>query len=62
MGDVINLRNARKQAKRRRAEQKAASNRLEHGRAKTERTLEKAQSAKIERDLDAHRIDTGDSE
>jgi hypothetical protein len=35
---------------------------LEHGRAKTERTLEKAQSAKIERDLDAHRIDTGDSE
>ena len=62
MGDVINLRNARKQVKRRRAEQKAASSRLAHGRPKTERTLEQSRSEKIERDLDAHRIEPGDAE
>ena len=62
MGDLVNLRNARKQVKRRRAEQKAASNRLAHGRPKAERTFEKVRGAKIERDLEAHRIDTGDAE
>ena len=62
MGELINLRNARKQVKRRSAEQKAASNRLAHGRPKAERTLEQVRGAKIERDLDAHRIDTGDAE
>jgi Domain of unknown function (DUF4169) len=62
MGDVINLRNARKQVKRRGAEQKAASNRLSHGRPKTERTLEQSQSDKIERNLDAHRIEPRDAE
>jgi hypothetical protein len=35
---------------------------LAHGRPKAERTLEQVRSAKIERDLDAHRIDTGDAE
>jgi Domain of unknown function (DUF4169) len=62
MGDVINLRNARKQVKRRRAERQAASNRLAHGRPRTERSLEQSRSDKIERDLDAHRIETGDPE
>jgi hypothetical protein len=62
MGDVINLRTARKQAQRRRGEQQAASNRLAHGRPKTERTLEQSRSKKAKRELDAHRIETGDAE
>jgi hypothetical protein len=62
MGDLINLRTARKQAERRRAERKAASNRLAHGRPKTDRKLERSQSDKAKRDLDAHRIDTGETE
>jgi Domain of unknown function (DUF4169) len=62
MGDVVNLRSVRKQAQRRRAEQKAASNRLTHGRPKADRTLERSRSDKTRRDLDAHRIETGDAE
>jgi hypothetical protein len=62
MGDLINLRKARKQARRRRAEREAASNRLAHGRPKTERALEQSQSEKAERDLEAHRINGGDAE
>jgi Domain of unknown function (DUF4169) len=60
MGDVVNLRAARKQAKRRQAEQKAAANRLAHGRSKQERTLEGAKNDKATRNLDHHRIETGD--
>jgi hypothetical protein len=60
MGDIVNLRTARKQAKRREAEQKAASNRLTHGRSKRERTLEQSQSEKARKSLDQHRIETGD--
>jgi hypothetical protein len=62
MADLINLRTARKQAQRRRAEQKAASNRLAHGRPKTERFLERSRSEKAKRDLDGHRVDAGDAE
>ena len=62
MADLINLRTARKQAQRRRAEQDAASNRLAHGCPKSKRKLERSRSDKIERDLDAHRIDSGDAE
>jgi hypothetical protein len=62
MGDLINLRTARKQARRRLAEQEAASNRLAYGRAKAERALKRSQSDKAKRDLDGHRIETGDTE
>ena len=62
MGDLINLRTARKQARRRRAEQEAASNRLAHGRPQSERILERSQSDKAKRELDGHRIETGDAE
>ena len=61
MADLINLRTARKQA-RRHAEQKAASNRLAYGRPKAERALEQARSDKAERQLDGHRIEPGDAE
>ena len=60
MGDIVNLRRARKKAERQAAERRAAANRLLHGRSKTERELETARGAKDRRDLDRHRIETGD--
>jgi hypothetical protein len=60
MGDVIKLRAARKQAQRLRDEKRAAANRLSHGRSKAERSLGVARDAKARRDLDQHRVDTGD--
>jgi len=60
MGKVINLRKARKAADRRGQERQAASNRLKHGRSKSERRLAEARDVKAMRDLDRHRIETGD--
>ena len=60
MGDVIKLREARKQAKQLRDEQRAAANRLRHGRTRAERNLKVARYAKARSDLDQHRADTGD--
>ena len=60
MGDVIKLREARKQTKRLRDEKRAAANRLLHGRTKAERELDAARDTKARRDLDQHRVDTGD--
>ena len=60
MGDIVNLRRARKKAERQFAEQKASANRLLHGRSKAERELEAKRDAKAGRDLDRHRIETGD--
>lgn len=60
MADVVNLRLARKQAKRRQAEQDAAQRRLAHGRSKAEKALQRSQSDKAERALDRHRLETGD--
>jgi hypothetical protein len=62
MGDIVNLRTARKQAKRRQADKKAASNRLAHGRSKTERALDQSRSDKASKGLDLHRIETGDGQ
>ena len=60
MGDVVNLRSARKRAKRQLAEREAAANRLLHGRSKAERELAAKRDAKARGDLDRHRIETGD--
>jgi hypothetical protein len=60
MGEVIKLRAARKQAKRLRDEKHAAANRLLHGRSKAERNLDVARDTKARKDLDQHRVDTGD--
>ncbi|HEY6256356.1 MAG TPA: DUF4169 family protein [Xanthobacteraceae bacterium] len=60
MGDVIKLREARKQAKRLRDGKRAAENRLLHGRSKAERNLQAARDTKARTDLDQHRVDTGD--
>lgn len=60
MSDVVNLRTARKRAKRLKAEQSAAANRLAHGRTKTERTLTRVRNDQVQGSLDQHRIATGD--
>jgi hypothetical protein len=60
MGDIVNLRRARKQARRQAAEQKAAANRELHGRSKSQRKLDIARRTKSRRDVDGHRIETGD--
>lgn len=60
MGEVVNLRLSRKRAQRARDEQRAADNRLAHGRPKAERQRDAALTDKARRDLDAHRIETGD--
>ncbi|MFZ0609733.1 MAG: DUF4169 family protein [Xanthobacteraceae bacterium] len=62
MGPVVNLRGARKQAKRLKAEQDAAANRLAHGRPKAARNLERASRDKDRKGLDQHRIETGDGQ
>ena len=60
MGDILNLRRARKDAARRAAEQKAAANRLLHGQSKSERELESARKLKERRNLDRHRVEKAD--
>lgn len=61
MGEIVNLRNVRKQLKRQQKDERAAANRLAHGRTKADRTLETARSQKARRLLDAHKIDSGDA-
>jgi len=60
MGDLVNFRKARKAAARRLSEAEAARNREVHGRPKVARALDEARSAKARRDLEAHRIDSGE--
>jgi len=60
MGDVIKLREARKQAKRLHDQKRAAESRFAHGRSKAERDLQAARDTKARSDLDQHRADTGD--
>jgi hypothetical protein len=60
MGDIVNLRHARKQARRDQDTQQAAANRLRHGRTKVDRKLEAARAAKAHRHLDQIRVETGD--
>jgi hypothetical protein len=62
MGDVVKLRKARKRLERQRDEAEAAAHRLLHGRTKAERRLDAARDGKASRDLDQHRVDTGDEQ
>ena len=56
MAELINLRNARKRAKRRDEDIRAAGSRLAHGQPKSQRQRDAAQKEKATRDLDRHRI------
>jgi hypothetical protein len=57
MGDIVNLRRARKAKARATAEQAASENRAVFGTPKRARDLTKARSEKARRDLDAGRLD-----
>src|SRR5436190_11308893 len=64
MGDVVNLRRARKSVARQRKADAAAGNRIFHGRSKAEHSLQKVQEARrdlSDRDLDRHRIGSGEA-
>ena len=56
MGDIVNLRRARKRQDRRRDDAKAAENRIVYGMTKAERRSLEAEREKADRDLDARRI------
>jgi hypothetical protein len=58
MGDLVNLRRARKDRDRRRREDEAAENRAKFGRGKVEKLTAKAQDALEVRRLDGHRLDS----
>lgn len=57
MGDIVNLRRARKAKARVAAGNEAAANRAIFGTPKPARDLTKARSAKQQRDLEAGRLD-----
>jgi hypothetical protein len=61
MGEIVNLRKARKDAKKREKDERAALNRVVHGRPKAERVLETNRTAMIHRHLDRHKIESGDA-
>jgi hypothetical protein len=61
MGEVINLRKARKQAKKREDAERAASNRAVHCQTKAEKTFETTRAEQMRRHLDAHKLDSGDT-
>ena len=62
MTELINLRAARKRAKRQQDESRAEANRLAHGQPKHLRKRKTAERAHAERHLDCHRIDRGDGQ
>ena len=60
MGEVVNLRRARKSRMRRQDEEEAARNRLAFGRPKAERQRAEQEREKLERDLEGHKLDRAD--
>ena len=58
MGEVVNLRTAKKQAARKAARSVADANAAKHGRTRAERELEKTRAEKAARELDGHKRDT----
>lgn len=62
MTDVVNLRMARKRAQRRQDEQQADAQRLAHGRPKHLRELGAVRREHERRNLEGHKIITGERE
>lgn len=60
MAEIINLRVVRKRAEREAKAKHAEENRIRHGLPKAERQLQHARDAKTKRDLDSHRLKSGD--
>lgn len=57
MGDVINLRQFRKDKERAEKQKAAGQNRLSFGRTKTEKNLTQARNEKAEKQLDQSKLD-----
>jgi uncharacterized protein DUF4169 len=62
MAEIVNLRTARKRAKRQLDAEHAAEARVLHGMSKAERALAWSEQSKVRRELDEHRIETGESD
>jgi hypothetical protein len=62
MAEIVNLRVARKRANRLRSEKLAAKTRVSHGMSKADRVLARSNREKIRRELDEHRIETGEAD
>jgi hypothetical protein len=62
MAEIVNLRIARKRTDRQRSQERAAAARVSHGMSKVDRMLAKANRDKIRRELDEHRIETGEAD
>ncbi len=57
MGDIVNLRRARKIKARDRTEKNAAANRMKHGTPKALRVASAAAKARANRAVDSHKIE-----
>jgi len=57
MGDVVNLRRARKRRQRQDADAEAESNRVRFGRSRTEKARDRVETQRASRDLDGKRLD-----
>ena len=62
MGEIVNLRQFRKQKARAEAEKTAEQNRVSFGRTKAERELTEAERDKAARHVDGHRLDRDEPE
>jgi hypothetical protein len=58
MAEIVNLRQAKKQAARKAARVEADANAAKHGRTKGERDLEKTRAEKAAKALDGHKRET----
>jgi hypothetical protein len=61
MGDLVNLKQFRKRAEKKRSEQEAAANRARFGRTRSEREIEEARAERASELLDQQRIDGEDA-
>ena len=62
MGDVINLRQARKARDRKAAEQAAAEARALHGRTKGQKAVEKAEAERLAKVVEQSRIESSETD
>ena len=60
MGEIVNLKRARKRGEREQAAKKAEANRARFGRSKSERAADAMRARRASELLDQHRIDGGD--
>jgi hypothetical protein len=62
MAEIVNLRTARKRARRQLDAEHAAQACVSHGMSKASRALARSEQSKARRKLDEHRIETGESD